>query len=277
MEAWERTVSTALDKVANDVRVREGAWAEHENRVAVQARHQRRRRSAGVATASLVLLVGITTPILLSQSDSADLAPGLSRQRSDIGPLKVVEYINGSRTALWIYAERRTSSAGDITDFLCTAHLPISQELKSSDLTLLETGDDPSAEPPASTQRACRPTTVANTGPAAIHPIAIPICDTKKLGQVADCANQTGVVVVAVAPDVRQLHVRAIGGEAVTAGELGRTDELALFSADFLNGSGQLTPEDMLTSQQFNITAKRDDGTTIDDVTLSNDDVRAWP
>lgn len=174
-----------------------------------------------------------------------------------IGPVDVVEYFSGARLTYAVSVKRTPDADGNVTDSVC-------ESTTSFDKSGAELGRN---------DRPCVTTPVEDDGPARLHPMAQGICDGGRFGRVIDCALQTGVVVVATAPKVARLDVAGVGGDSVRARELGRTDRVALFVADFMRTA---QPKEITRDQRFVYTAYDADGRVIDEVTLSANDVRGW-
>lgn len=174
-----------------------------------------------------------------------------------IAPVNVVEYINGNRETYKVAVKRTRDSHGSVTDRVCET----AKTAAASGRTI------------AVDERPCTTTPVGDDGRAKIHPVAEAFCSTGRYDVVVDCAGRTGVVAVVTAPEVARLEVAGVGGDSVRARELDRTDQVALFVADFIQTP---QPREIDRDQQFVYTAYDDYGRVIDEVTLSANDVKSW-
>lgn len=249
MNDTDTQVRAALTELAAEVPASRHAWEEHERRMAARTR-ARRGWTIGAAAASVLVIAAVVTPIVLTRGAQTPITPAVTdeaqppRPGSKIGPVKVLDYINGGYRTMWVSVDRGR------TDEVCereTVHASVGgEEIQRDD-------------------RGCTSTPIGDNGPARIHPLPTGLCQTDDPSSIVDCAMVTGVVVIATAPEVDELDVAAVGGKPVTARELGRTDELALFVADFM--STPLSNE--IDQQRFTYTARDADGGVIDEVTRS--------
>lgn len=258
MDASDTKVKAALTELAEELPVSEGAWAEQRRMQAARARARRRRMAvpAAVAVVVAVLAVGGTASLLSRSEDPpvavppvvVDVPSGFS-----VGPVRVAEFIELARDrTFWTYVER-TPSAGGFLDYACAKVMDRDEEFTGRS-EIVGSG------------HGCGKTVVGHDGPARLHPMPQVICESHDPTVIVDCAGP-GVVVVAAAPEVARLELRAEGGATVHARELGRTDKLALFVADFR--APEVAPPDGV-HQRFAYTARDQNGAVIDQVTFDH-------
>lgn len=170
-----------------------------------------------------------------------------------VGPVRVVEYIDGSAQIESVFVDRTRDSSETVRDRVCW-----SRKVSDSNGREMHRREEP-----------CSSTVVREDRPAMIHPIVRGICASGRFGVMLDCPVVTGVVVVATSPEVQRLDVEAVGGKSVSARLLGRSDNVALFVADFM----QSPVPQWFYRQRFTYTARDADGRVIGEVTLSAADV----
>lgn len=286
MDALDARVRATLNELAEQVPASEGAWAEQERRQRTRARARRRRLTALTAAAVVVPLLAVGLTWTRSEPDDPPAVPPVMTDRSDaleirsrpyVGPVRLIEYINGRHAAFWTYVKREQTASDRVVDTVCGAELGTKDsQLLSEAMTEIHASRDSKGSRMLSRAltmlQDCSSGPVRQDGPARIHPMASVICASGRTDVVIDC-DGTGIVVVATAPEVHRLDVTAVGGTTVAAEELGRTDQLALFVAEFMDPG---VPSHSMHEQKFTHIAYDADGTVIDQVTLSDKQVRSW-
>lgn len=258
MDVVDRELSESLAQIAAHYRPQPDAWAEQQRRQLSWVRRRRRYLSLTTAVAAAVLVGAVTVPVVLIKGTSTSqqpVAPADQKQSAShgqpatsVGPVKALEYSNGAPVAFWIYVERKAVAGGGIEDSFCGAYLDPTESLTIDEA---ESGRD------------CITRLVESPGRAQLDPVSEIACDHDRPDVHVDCMN-IGAVVVAAAPDVARLEVRVVGGQPVSARELGRTAQFVLLIADF-TVKGARGPKE---GQRFIHTARDSRGDIIEEVTL---------
>lgn len=267
MSEMETRIATALREAADELPETPAPWMELRRRQAERVRARRRTLVGLTSAAVLVPVLSIGAANVLRDRDvprpagpaivdggetSRETPPGTS----SVGPALAAEVLNGGPEALWVYVKRSVNADGKVRDTRCGAFARDQRTPTLADVT----------------GEACSTVSVPSDAPALMRPVPHVLCQSDDPGTIVDC-DGTGVVVVAAAPHVTRLTVAAVGGAKVTARQLGRTDQVALFAAEFLDPGVSPGPAHGMASQRFTYTAYDERGAVAGQMTVSGQEL----
>jgi hypothetical protein len=219
MTALEDRLRSALADLADEVPASHNAWAEQQRRLAA-ARRPSRRRPMLAAAAVAVILAGTVPATVVPHSGPArpdgpsgyaPLPDGPYLAIVD-KPWQLAEFSEGGRRwVAWAFLERHPGGKGWIYR-LCVVGVPAGAPVNSPDRHANSTG--------------CVP----------VHPWGTThLVETRSVlgGPTPGSGPLPGLLLFVTAPAVARLDACAADGRPVPVRALGRTEELALFLADY--------------------------------------------